>query len=84
MALNRRNWRFFAEMTVGVGVISQHWCWERLDLQRNVVESGCGFSTVTAAVRDARRQGFSGEVEIGDPALLLRRSEDRRLLKSFL
>ena len=71
-------WRFFTKPIEEDGTAGHRWCWARLDLQGRVVDSGSGFYTVVAALRDARAHGFEGPYEPDDPDIVLQQFGDRR------
>ena len=72
------NWRFFTKPIEEDGTAGHRWCWARLDADGRVVATRRGFYTIVAAVHDAKAHGFSGNVEVGDPQVLLDHFGDRR------
>ena len=76
MTSDKRQWRFFTTVTVSDHHIRDHWCWERLDSTREVVAQGAGFTTLPAALRDAKRNGFAGDTEAWERLIVPRRCED--------
>lgn len=72
------DWRFFTKPIEEDGAAGHRWCWARLDMDGRVVETGRGFYTIVAAVQDAKAHGFTGNVEVGDPQVLLEHFGDRR------
>jgi hypothetical protein len=83
MTSKRTDWRFFTKLEVADCVVTQRWCWEEFMAGREVVASGSGFTTLPAAMRDARRHGFDeGEHRVdGRP---LRRVDDWALGEDVL
>jgi hypothetical protein len=73
---DKRQWRFFTRLHIGDGVASDLWGWEKVNDERQVVNSADGFGTLPSAVEDARRHGFVGDVPSAMGLSLLRRSDD--------
>ncbi|HEX2829874.1 MAG TPA: hypothetical protein VHP37_26235 [Burkholderiales bacterium] len=73
-------WRFFTKPIEEDGAAGHRWCWARLDANGRVVAVGKGFYTIVAAVHDAKGHGFTGDVEVGDPQVLVDHFGDRRKL----
>jgi hypothetical protein len=76
MASQRTDWRFFTRLKVDDCVVTQSWCWEEFTAGHEVVASGSGFTTLPAAMRDARRHGFDGCGNSVDGRAQLRRVDD--------
>jgi hypothetical protein len=76
MASQRTDWRFFTKLEVSDCVVTQTWCWEEFMAGHEVVASGSGFTTLPAAMRDARRHGFDGSGDSVHGRPQLRRADD--------
>jgi hypothetical protein len=74
MTMETKRWRFFTRLEMCDCAVKQTWCWEELDSGHGIVNSAAGFTTLPAAMRDARRNGFDGNEDAldGEP-------RDRRL-----
>ena len=72
------DWRFFTKAIEEDGTAGHRWCWARLDTKGRVVTTGTGFYTIVAAVQDAKAHGFAGNIEVGDPQVLLDHFGERR------
>ena len=70
MPNNTQQWRFFTEMCVGDGVVTQRWRWAHVDATGAMTKSVDGLYTIAAAVDDARQHGFTGSVESADADLM--------------
>ncbi|MDB5901524.1 MAG: hypothetical protein JWM26_402 [Betaproteobacteria bacterium] len=76
MTMEMRRWRFFTRLDVCDCAVKQIWCWEELDSGHRVVSSAAGFTTLPAAMRDARRNGFDGNEDPVDGEPRYRRLDD--------
>ena len=74
----RHRFRFFTKLIEEDGAAGHLWCWAKLDVAGRVVNSGSGFYTVVAAMRDARDHGFNGPADPGNADYVLAESGDRR------
>jgi hypothetical protein len=72
------DWRFFTRPIEEDGTAGHRWCWARLDGSGRVVATQSGFYTIVAAVHDAKAHGFTGNVEVGDPQVIVEHFGDRR------
>jgi hypothetical protein len=78
---HRDEWRFFARLTHTHGGVADLWCWARLDFHERVVKVASGFTTIIAAMHDARSHGYDGPVELRPPDRPVNTLGDRRFLE---
>ena len=74
-------WRFFAKLIYSDGAVADVWCWARLDFHERIVKVASGFTTMIAAMHDARSHGFQGPVELREPDQPVNTPGDRRFLE---
>jgi hypothetical protein len=76
MTTETRQWRFFTRLEVCECSVKQSWCWEAVDSAQRITASAAGFTTLPAAMRDARRHGFDGNADPADGGPRYRRLDD--------